>query len=164
MYVPNLNQYLDRNEQPPISEARYLYFKKPAALSFLPNWMFAFDFPHNVNSEGVPIPGCEGGQYCNRLPLPVFPTAFYETLMGLLIFFALWMLRKRITIPGVIFSIYLVLNGFERFFIEKIRVNSVYHIFGIKSTQAELIAIILILLGVLGIIFSPRIKDKLVKL
>jgi prolipoprotein diacylglyceryltransferase len=57
-----------------------------------------------------------------------------------------------------------VLNGFERFFIEKIRVNSVYHIFGIKSTQAELIAIILILLGVLGIIFSPRIKDKLVKL
>lgn len=148
---------------PTKADARYTYFKKPAALSFLPNWMFAFDFPHNVNSEGVPIENCRG-QYCNKLPLPVFPTAFYETLMGLLIFGALWLMRKRLKAAGMIFSFYLILNGFERFFIEKIRVNSVYHIMGIQSTQAELIALILILLGVLGVIFSPRIQDKLIKL
>lgn len=146
-----------------VQEARYAYFKKPAALAFLPNWMFAFDFPHNVNEEGVPLPGCQG-QYCNHLPLPVFPTAFYETLMGLLIFGILWLLRKRIAVPGMIFSLYLVLNGLERFFIEKIRVNSVYHIAGIQITQAEMIALGLILVGILGVIFTPRLKDKTVKL
>ena len=141
----------------------YAYFVKPNALSFLPNWLFAFDFPHNVNEEGIPIKGCQG-QYCNRLPLPVFPTPVYETLMGLFIFLILWLIRKRIAIPGVLFSIYLVLNGIERFFIEKIRVNSEFPVLGMKMSQAEIIACVIILFGVLGIILVPRFKNKLTKL
>ena len=36
------------------------------------------------------------------------------------------------------FSIYLILNGIERFFVETIRVNTTYSIFGLHPTQAEL--------------------------
>lgn len=141
----------------------YAYFKKPKALSFLPTWLFAFDYPNNVNEEGVPIKGCQG-QYCNKLPLPVYPTAVYETIMGLFIFFVLWGIRKRIKIPGVLFCVYLILNGFERFFIEGIRVNSEMNVLGMKLSQAEIIAVIIILVGTLGLFLVPKFKEKLIKL
>src|SRR5690606_23695045 len=112
----------------------------------LPDWMFAFDYPRNVNEEGISIPGCEG-KYCNRLPLPVFPTAMYEVIMGLLIFGGLWLSRKKLKYPGQIFFLYLLLNGLERFLIEQIRVNSTYHLFGMEITQAEIIASALMIVG-----------------
>ncbi len=142
----------------------YAYFKKPAALSFLPTSLFAFDFPHNVNMEGVPIKGCKDGTYCNKLPLPVFPTPIYETLMGLFIFSILWFLRKRIKIAGMMFFLYLSLNGIERFLIENIRVNTEFPVFGMMMSQAEIIGLVLIAVGILGMILVPRFKDKLIKL
>jgi prolipoprotein diacylglyceryltransferase len=45
------------------------------------------------------------------------------------------------------FGLYLVLNGIERFLIEKIRVNSTYDLLGMHPTQAELISVLLILFG-----------------
>jgi prolipoprotein diacylglyceryltransferase len=64
----------------------------------------------------------------------------------------LWILRKRIKIGGLLFGIYLVLNGIERYVIEGIRVNIKYDIAGTYFTQARIIAICLILGGVaLGI-------------
>ena len=119
----------------------------PEALSFLPEWMWSFTYPHNVNADGILIAGCEG-KYCYELPIPVWPTPFYETIMAFIIFAGLWLFRKKITIPGLMFSIYLIFNGIERFFIEKIRINPDYNIFGMKATQAELIAIVLFLVGV----------------
>jgi prolipoprotein diacylglyceryltransferase len=121
----------------------------PEALSFLPEWMWSFTYPHNVNADGILIAGCEG-KYCYELPIPVWPTPFYETIMAFIIFGGLWLFRKKITIPSLMFSIYLVFNGVERFFIEKIRINPDYNIFGMKATQAELIAILLFLAGVAG--------------
>ena len=141
----------------------YAYYAKPKILSFLPTWLFAFNFPHNVNEEGVPIKGCQG-QYCNKLPLPVYPTPVYETLVGFLIFFILWGIRKRIKMPGIIFCIYLILNGFERFFIEKVRVNSEVMLLGMKVTQAEIIAVVLIIIGCIGLFIMSKFKDKLIKL
>jgi prolipoprotein diacylglyceryltransferase len=41
-----------------------------------------------------------------------------------------------------------MINGIERFFIEKIRVNSKYDIFGLHPTQAELISAGLVISGV----------------
>ena len=52
------------------------------------------------------------------------------------------------------FSIYLIFNGLERFFIELIRVNSKYHALGLSFTQAELISFILVLSGIIGIYYS----------
>ncbi len=132
---------------------------KPSWLSWAPDWVWSFNYPHNVVNEGVRIPGCTGN-YCNQLPLPVFPTAFYEVLMGLAIFAFLWSIRHRIKIPGLMVSIYLILNGVERFLIETIRVNSKYHAFGLSFTQAELISFIMVVLGVIGIIWSVRHTRK----
>jgi prolipoprotein diacylglyceryltransferase len=133
---------------------------KPDFLSFLPDWMWAFKYPHNVNQDGVPIPGCEG-KYCYELPEAVWPTPFYEAILGILLFIFLWNIRKCITIPGMLFSIYLVINGVERFFIEKIRVNTEYHIFGMGITQAEIISSFMILLGLFGIFyFRQQHKNK----
>lgn len=146
-----------------IEEARHIYYKKPAILGFVPDAFFAFDFPHNVNEEGVPITGCQG-QYCNRLPLPVFPTAFYETLMALMIFLILWLIRNRIKSAGMIFSLFLIFNGIERLLIEQIRVNSTYNIFGFHITQAELISSSLILIGLIGVLTVGKIQNKLLKL
>ncbi|MEO6218951.1 MAG: prolipoprotein diacylglyceryl transferase family protein [Ginsengibacter sp.] len=123
--------------------------------SFLPDWMFAYTYPHNVNEDGILLPSCEE-KYCRALPQPVFPTPFYETLICGLIFLFLWLIRKKITTPGIMFSLYLILNGVERFFIETIRVNSTYSIFGLHPTQAELISAILIIAGITGFIIFNR--------
>ncbi len=115
---------------------------------FLPEWMWAYRYPHNVLNEGVPIPGCVD-QYCAQLATPVYPTPFYEVIMLVGLGLLLWVLRKRAEAwPGLIMGLYLVANGVERFFIEKIRVNATYDLFGYQPTQAELIAVVSVLLGV----------------
>ena len=127
--------------------------EKPLWLDFLPDWMWSYNFPHNVINAGVPMQDC--GEkfwypYCYELAQPVFPTAFYETVLATIIFSILWSIRKKIKIPGILFCIYLCLNGLERFFIEKIRVNTKYNILG-GITQAEIISSCLILIGIIGI-------------
>lgn len=118
-------------------------------LSFLPNWFWAYNYPHNVNEVGVAIPGCDG-QYCNQLSPPVFPTPLYEIIACSILFILLWLVRKKISVPGRLFSLYLILNGLERFFIEKIRVNTTYDIAGFHPTQAELISVLLIIVGLVS--------------
>ncbi|MDQ2864200.1 MAG: prolipoprotein diacylglyceryl transferase, partial [Bacteroidota bacterium] len=123
---------------------------------FLPKWMFAFTYPHNVNEDGIMLPDCEG-RYCRVLPQPVFPTPFYETVTCTILFLFLWLIRRRIKTPGVMFSLYLICNGVERFLVETIRVNTTYSIFGIHPTQAELISSALVVTGLIGIIiFTGR--------
>ena len=145
------------------SDVPSIHQPKPAFLSFLPDWVFAFDFPHNVNNEGIPITGCEG-TFCSRLPLPVFPTMIYEVVMALLIFGVLWWLRGRFTSPGQMFGAYLVANGIERFLIEQIRVNAEMHLMGITFTQAELIAVVLVGAGVVMLIQNKRLQPWLMKM
>jgi phosphatidylglycerol:prolipoprotein diacylglycerol transferase len=118
------------------------------APSFLPDWMVAYSYPHNVINEGVRFPGCVG-EYCSYLPLPVYPTPFYETIACLILFGFLMAIRKRIQVPGALFAVYLILNGIERFLVEKIRVNTTYSIFGFHPTQAELISAGLVITGII---------------
>jgi phosphatidylglycerol:prolipoprotein diacylglycerol transferase len=132
---------------------------KPGWMSFLPDWMWSYDYPHNVNSIGVPLPGCEALQHCNHLVPPVFPTPFYETVMALILFLILWSIRKRLKYAGLLFGIYLVMNGLERFLIEKIRVNTIMDFLGMKVTQAEIISTSLMILGVILIIFALKRKE-----
>ncbi len=132
-------------------------FTKPGGLSFLPDWFFAYGYPHNVINEGVQMAGCTG-KYCSVLPVAVYPTALYEIIVCLLLFVALWALRKKITVPGVIFGVYLIMNGLERFFIEKIRVNTKYNIFGFHPTQAEIISSLMIIGGAALIWYCRKIN------
>lgn len=127
--------------------------------SFLPKWMIAYSYPMNVNKDGKKIPDCKD-EHCRVLPQPVFPTAFYETVICTILFLILWAYRKRIKIPGVMFGTYLIMNGFERFFIEKIRVNHLYATLGFQLSQAEIIAFFLVLGGVLAIFFAKLKYNK----
>jgi prolipoprotein diacylglyceryltransferase len=120
------------------------HFKGPG---ILPDWFWAYNYPHNVNEVGSPIPGCTGN-YCMQLNPPVFPTPLYELLACTGLFFILWYFRKKIKTPGRLFALYLVMNGSERFLVEKIRVNSTYSILGFHPTQAELISTCLVIAGV----------------
>ncbi|HMH20564.1 MAG TPA: prolipoprotein diacylglyceryl transferase family protein [Puia sp.] len=141
-----------------LDKVPHLSVKAP---SFLPDWLFAYSYPHNVINEGIRIPGCsnDAHSYCSYLPLPVFPTPFYETVVCLGLFFLIWALRKRFVIPGTLFAFYLIVNGIERFFIEKIRVNSKYSIFGLHPTQAEIISSLLVISGV-AILLILRRRSK----
>jgi phosphatidylglycerol:prolipoprotein diacylglycerol transferase len=133
-------------------------FKGPR---FLPTWMFAYTYPHNVNEDGILLQDCEG-KYCRTLPQPVFPTPFYEIVTCLLLFLVLWSVRRSIQAPGVMFSIYLILNGVERFLVETIRVNTTYSIFGLHPTQAELISAALVITGIIGIlVFTKKHKNAM---
>lgn len=125
--------------------------------SWLPDWMWAYDYPHNVAKEGMSIPGCDWGDYCNHLIPPVYPTPFYEIVISLILFFVLWSLRKKIKTTGRVFAIYLMLNGIERFFIEKIRVNTKYDIFGFHPTQAEIISTLLFITGMALYLMAPKL-------
>ena len=124
---------------------------KPEWISFLPDWMWSYNFPNNVINAGIPIEGCSG-RFCMELANPVWPTAFYEVIMSLIIFSILWKIRKRIRVPGVLFCIYLIFNGIERFSIESIRINNEYNLLG-GITQAEIISFCLVLSGIIGSIY-----------
>ncbi|HIL66600.1 MAG TPA: diacylglyceryl transferase, partial [Flavobacteriales bacterium] len=127
---------------------------KPDWMAFLPDWMWSFTYPHNVINAGIPIDDCTG-RYCMELAQGVYPTPFYEIIMATLIFAFLWTIRKRIKVAGALFFVYLTLNGVERFFIEKIRVNTEYNILG-GITQAEIISSSLVLIGVAGCFYLFR--------
>ena len=127
------------------------------APSFLPSWLWSFDYPHNVINEGIRIPGCLG-RHCFHLPEPVFPTPLYESIICSILFIVLWSFRKKWKKTGLMFGAYLVMNGTERFFIELIRVNERYHLGNFSFTQAELIAVLLVITGLL--IIRKSLKSK----
>jgi len=138
----------------------------PSMLSFLPDWMWAFDYAGNVNGTDLGEPGRVVEIIDNGIKYlyegNAWPTPFYETIMAFAIFGILWAIRKRIKIAGMLFSIYLIFNGVERFFIEKIRINPQYDFLGLNLgwSQAQIIAILLIIGGVLGIWYANKIQKK----
>jgi phosphatidylglycerol:prolipoprotein diacylglycerol transferase len=80
----------------------------------------------------------------------VHPTPVYETVSMGLAGVVLWQLRDRFA-PGVLFGLYLMLAGIERFLVEFIRRNDEL-VAGL--TQAQLIGLVLIGLG--GAIVAVR--------
>jgi phosphatidylglycerol---prolipoprotein diacylglyceryl transferase len=127
--------------------------------SFLPKWLFGYSYPQNVNNDGIPMPGVNE-EHFRVLPSPVFPTPFYETIICTVLFLFLWSIRKAIKTPFVMFGIYLILNGIERFIIEMIRVNISYKVSAYTLSQAQEIAIGLIVSGVLLIVYAKFIANK----
>ena len=128
----------------------------PDAISFLPEWMWKFDYPGNISGIDLGAPDnpvlIDGMTYTGN----AWPTPFYETVMAFIIFGILWSVRNKIKAAGVMFSLYLMFNGVERFFIEKIRINDNYNLLGIEATQAEIIAVLLFIAGGLGVWFSIK--------
>ncbi|CAN5153309.1 hypothetical protein BH09BAC5_BH09BAC5_03840 [soil metagenome] len=146
---------------------------KPGWLGWLPNWVWSYDYPNNVNHATNPYtdpnsPAFKGVEMRtmieqlsdpNRIHLidPVYPTPLYEAFVNILFFFILWSQRRKFVSPGALFSVYLIFNGLERFCIELIRVNTtLFKIGSYHATQAEVIAVVLVLLGVTGLLWSKK--------
>ncbi len=134
---------------------------KPEFLEFLPDWLWAYSYPNNVIRAGERMIDCIEplGVYCYELAQPVYPTAVYEAIMGILLFCVLWAIRSKFEVHGMLFAVYLVFNGLERFSIEKIRVNNeLYN----GLTQAEMISSGLIIAGIVLFFYLKyyRLKDK----
>ncbi len=131
--------------------------KSFAAPSWLPHWMFAYSYFQNVNKDGIKIELSED-EHNRALPVPVFPTPLYEIIVCSVLFLAMWLPRRSIKYAGIMTGIYLILNGLERFFVEKIRVNNTYTLFGLHPSQAEIIASCLMLTGIILIIVALQKK------
>jgi phosphatidylglycerol:prolipoprotein diacylglycerol transferase len=147
---------------------------KPGWLSWLPDWFWAYDYPNNVNHAYNPFTDPASADYRQaemsqaieqltkpdgpiHLMAPVFPTPLYECIVNVLFFFILWSQRKKFSSPGALFSVYLIFNGLERFFVELIRVNTtLFKIGSYHVTQAELIALCLLTLGIIGLIWTKK--------
>jgi len=72
----------------------------------------------------------------------VQPTPIYETVAMCLLAYLLWSLRDRVK-PGVVFALYLLGSGFERFLVEFVRRNS--EVFaGLTPPQLESLALMVI--------------------
>lgn len=108
---------------------------KPA---IVPEWLWAESYPNNILNEVLPGDG-------------VYPTSLYEFGMAALLFAGLWLLRQRGFRKGVLASVTVVCFGVERLLIEQIRVNNQGEFLGITVTQAELISVAMILVGLIGV-------------
>jgi phosphatidylglycerol:prolipoprotein diacylglycerol transferase len=87
---------------------------------------------------------------------PLHPTPVYEFLTMVLIFAFLWYLRKKNWPDGKLFMVYFIAAGFERLLVEFIRLNPRL-LFGLS--EAQLISIVLIIIGISGFIYCSSKKD-----
>lgn len=126
-----------------------------------PDWAWAYDYPHNVADfyqQGEKIPDCVGN-FCTHLNPPVYPTPIYEIVTSFILFAVIWSLRKKIKTPGRIFFLYVILSSLARYFVEIIRVNPRYELFGLNWSMSQTISAVLVIAGIIGF-FAVKKKEK----
>lgn len=133
-------------------------------MSWLPDWTWAYNYPNNVIKVGVDMENCNGiyytDEFCKVLPQGVYPTSVYETTIMVVCFLLFWAFRKKIKVWGLLFSMYLIVNGVERFAIETIRVNDRYDWF-FNFSQAQMVAIGFMIAGVVtALLFWQQHKKR----
>jgi phosphatidylglycerol:prolipoprotein diacylglycerol transferase len=72
----------------------------------------------------------------------VQPTPIYETIAMGLVAFVLWRLRDRVR-PGVVFALYCLLSGLERFLVEFVRRNKEV-LAGLTAPQLESVGLMIV--------------------
>ena len=102
------------------------------------NLPWAMGYPHGT----VPTPP----------GVTVQPTPIYETVAMCLVAYFLWQLRDRVR-PGVVFALYLVLSGLERFLVEFIRRNKEV-LLGLTAPQVE--SLVLLAIGLVWLALMMR--------
>jgi phosphatidylglycerol---prolipoprotein diacylglyceryl transferase len=124
------------------------------------------NLPWGTNYEHGTVPPSvmfRGSEIAKQYPggivpdnVPLHPTPVYEFLLMLLIFWILWKLRKKDWADGRLFMLYFIFAGIERFSIEFIRLNDRL-LFGL--TEAQLISVLLILIGAAGYYYFVNNKS-----
>jgi len=132
-----------------------------STLADKPDWLPAFlwseTFPRSILDRGNTMTqDALRIQDCGPAADGVYPTMLYETAMAVVVTGVLWAVRTHPFQGGWLFSLYLVFNGAERFLIEQIRVNNTAVVFGVEVTQAEVIAVLTILAGIAGLVYTSK--------
>ena|SRR6516225_4188624 len=83
----------------------------------------------------------------------VHPTPIYESFLYVNIFLVLWSIRRRVTLEGQIFYLYLILAGAARFLVEFVRINPRV-LWGL--TGAQIISLLMIAAGSAAWYWSSR--------
>lgn len=136
---------------------------KSNPFSWLPNWLWSYDYPHNILRKGIYMQGCTWDDYCYKLAVPVYPTPLYELVMGLIIVLVLLFALRHEKLAGRVSAYCLMLMGIERFLIEKIRVDIRYNLFGLHPTQAEILAVFCFCCGMLLFFIAPKLNANKIK-
>jgi phosphatidylglycerol:prolipoprotein diacylglycerol transferase len=84
----------------------------------------------------------------------VQPTPVYESVTMALVAWILWTLRDRLA-PGLLFALYLVLSGLERFLVEFVRRNDQVWA-GLTAPQIESLVLMLVGLVWIGLVSRRR--------
>lgn len=85
------------------------------------------------------------------------PAFLYESLWNFIVFFILvFLLKKFKNCNGILLFSYLILYSIGRFFIEDIRIDSIYSVFGLPVAQFA--SLIMIFVGVAGFLFLYSTK------
>ena len=108
---------------------------------WLPDWLWAQTYDGNIVGVVIPDPG-------------VYPTPIYESAAAFVLFGVLWALRSDAQRPAYLFSVYLLLAGFERLLVEKIRINPQHDWLVVGVTQAEAISVLFVVAGLLGVLLT----------
>jgi phosphatidylglycerol:prolipoprotein diacylglycerol transferase len=90
--------------------------------------------------------------------LTVHPTMLYSTLVLGAVAALLWWILRRGPRPGLVFGLYLVLAGLERFFMEFLRAKDDRFLAGFTTAQA--IALLLIVGGSILLATRPRRAEE----
>lgn len=90
--------------------------------------------------------------------IPVHPTFLYESLWNVLIFFILLRIRKNNKLKGGVFTWYLALYGFGRFFTEMLRVDDFQSANDVRYNQ--LIAALIVIGSLIYLIIASRKAKK----
>jgi len=86
-------------------------------------------------------------------------TFLYESIWNLIIFTILILYKKKSKFDGNLLSIYMIMYGTGRFFIEGLRTDSLYLIANIRVSQV--LSIVLVLVGIFMITFHKKIFKQI---
>lgn len=103
----------------------------------------------------------------NGGPIPRHPSQIYEGILeGLVIFICLWILRKNISKrPGFITSLFFIMYGCFRYFIEFFREPDAQlgYYFGGTTTMGQILCLIMVIVGVVGNLYCSKKKFPILK-
>ena len=74
----------------------------------------------------------------------VHPTQIYEIVIMFIAFLYIWKIRTKIKPAGWLFSIYLIIAGFERFFVEFLRNTTESSVPGLSVAQVMALGLIVV--------------------
>lgn len=96
-------------------------------------------------SWGVSFPPALG--QAGLSPQPVHPTQLYASLLSLVVFGAILLLRSRLPGPGQLFAAYVILYSLQRYIVEIYRSGASAHVFPPLAplTQAQVLSVIVAL-------------------